>query len=131
MVEESHAASAPDVPAAPSFGGAPPPPPPPSHPVRTPSRDCVGLAKKGGAAEGGPEGQVFRAAIPNLPRVFRNDFLRILRAVPSPKIKGLVLTLKTVKKEVVVADASPVFLRRISFCALRVRKRQRWHLGRS
>ena len=120
MVEESHAASAPDVPAAPSSGGAPPPPPPPPAPgagaYAKPGLG-VGLAKKGGAAEGGLEGQVFSSNDTEFTKsFFETTFSEFFRAVPSPKIKGLVLAFKTVKKEVVATritriSAKDLFLR--------------------
>ena len=83
------------------------PPPPPLH-ASCFGCGCrwsglgVGLAKKGGAAEGGLEGQVFSSNDTEFTKsFFETTFSEFFRAVPSPKIKGLVLAFKTVKKEVV------------------------------
>ncbi len=126
MVEESHAASAPDVPAAPSSGGAPPP----LHlllrrvRVRMPSRDWVSVwPRRVELPKVVSKGRFFRAAIPNLPRVFskrlsQNSFERC----HLPRSRVWCLPSRPSKKKW-LPHASPVFLRRISFCALRVRKR--------
>jgi len=99
-------------------GGPPPPPPPPPAPGAAAKPGLgVGLAKKGGAAEGGLEGQVFSSNDTEFTKsFFETTFSEFFRAVPSPKIKGLVLAFKTVKKEVVATritriSAKDLFLR--------------------
>lgn len=118
MLEESNAALAPDVPdvpAASSAGGASPPPP--TLGAGAKAGLGVGLAKKGGADEGGLEGQVFSSNDSEFTKsFFETTFSEFFRAVPSPKIKGLVLAFKTVKKEVVATritriSAKDLFLR--------------------
>ena len=132
MVEESHAASAPDVPAAPSSGGAPPPLPPLLRRVRLPSRDWVSVwPRRAELPKVVSKGRFFRATIPNLPRVFskrlsQNSFERC----HLPRSRVWCLPSRPSKKKW-LPHVSPVFLPKICTCALRVRKKCPWHLGRS
>jgi hypothetical protein len=89
-------------PEATSDGAPMPPPPPPAPGAADKPALGVGIAKKAGGAEAGLEGRVFSSSDTEFTKTFlETTFSEFFRAVPSPKIKGLLLVVKTVKKEVV------------------------------